>query len=421
MSISSQNFKDRLININPNADCLKFLADRVLSKNYRGMHLVQHTRYTYEQLIGHIKGLYDHFGTDLVHLRTTDLKKRPENTPEEYPYRDYTAEMRTLYGQSTQDTLRKNNFVDYHRMGIIYRYKKDKTAVDGFYRGQKRYASISPLGESLISQNRLIDEKSIYLRCLSNLLANIPNIMRDISIDQNKKFFTKEEYMFFISYIGAATDIDPHYIYTKNDIADFLIEWNDLPKHTRITVTNLVKEYCNPGNFSGNKISKRDFHNWSNNVQSIFMHLGRTVYFESDEPFENLYSREMKSAQGKIKLNRSLNAKHTYFKKHNVEREKGFELHHVYPLFFHKNQEEWDFIDQWDNLIYIDGYSHAKITQMRDDCPVELNFQSNGDINIKHSTDQNKNVLCKFTKNILYNPSLKDTLLKKNRELLKIK
>ena len=58
---------------------------------------------------------------------------------------------------------------------------------------------------------------------------------------------------------------------------------------------------------------------------------------------------------------------------------------------------------------------------MRDDCPVELDFQSNGDINIKHSTDHNKNVLCKFTKNILYNPSLKDTLLKKNRELLKIK
>ena len=43
----------------------------------------------------------------------------------------------------------------------------------------------------------------------------------------------------------------------------------------------------------------------------------------------------------------------------------GFELHHIVPLLYATNRNQFDVLDTWKNMIYIDGFTHNIITQTK--------------------------------------------------------
>ncbi|GAA8072933.1 hypothetical protein Neuguinea51_13880 [Helicobacter pylori] len=112
--------------LDPSKECLKFLADRIRSPDYRGLHLSQHNRYDQNKIKTIIQAIFNEVGEDLLQIRTTDMSKRPSNIIGEEVYAKVVGNICKSGMQVTQDSLRKNLFVDMHRMGLIERYNKNK-------------------------------------------------------------------------------------------------------------------------------------------------------------------------------------------------------------------------------------------------------------------------------------------------------
>ncbi|GAA8875805.1 hypothetical protein HpRW186_03260 [Helicobacter pylori] len=65
--------------LDPSKECLKFLANRIKSSDYRGLHLSQHNRYDQNKIKTIIQAIFNEVGEDLLQIRTTDMSKRPSN------------------------------------------------------------------------------------------------------------------------------------------------------------------------------------------------------------------------------------------------------------------------------------------------------------------------------------------------------
>ncbi len=104
--------------IDPSKECLKFLVKRLQSKDYRGIQISQHNRYTKKEILVILQEIYALVGSNLMQIRTTDLSKRPQNVGGEELYAQLTHNISLKLSRCTQDSLRKNIFVDMHRMGL---------------------------------------------------------------------------------------------------------------------------------------------------------------------------------------------------------------------------------------------------------------------------------------------------------------
>lgn len=143
---------NKIESIAPGNLSVEFVAKRIQDENYRGLISSQQNRYTLDQLIIILTKL-DKYAPDgsLLRIRTTDLSKRPQNLPEEVDYAKMCDEIKREAGIGTQDALRKNLFVDFHRMGLIDRYSKYQVSIGPYTKKGVYYVSLSKLGEELIT------------------------------------------------------------------------------------------------------------------------------------------------------------------------------------------------------------------------------------------------------------------------------
>lgn len=65
------------------------------------------------------------------------------------------------------------------------------------------------------------------------------------------------------------------------------------------------------------------------------------------------------STYNKSKMKRSQQAKKDYHISHKTQKTKGYELDHIIPLLEAENVEEFKYLDNWLNLLYIDGQTYA--------------------------------------------------------------
>lgn len=171
-----------------------------------------------------------------------------------------------------------------------------------------------------------------------------------------------------------------------------------------------------PQKYSGNKINKRDFHNWKNKIDQIVYLLNQTVYIETDDDKIYLKTGTNSFSSDNKRLDRSVKQKKLYFENHNVEKTPGFELHHVVPLAWAESQQHFKLLDDWLNLVYIDAFSHAKITQNKN----RNVLMSNDNKNIILSDNSRNNVYLKQNENILYAPNNLSNMLVYNDKLINI-
>lgn len=403
--------------IDPSKKSLSFLVDRVKRDDYRGVQLSQHNRFTYEQVIFMIEALYNLVGDKLMQIRTTDIVKRPYNIGGEELYAEYTHIINSKFNKSTQDSIRKNLFVDFHRMGLIERFSPDQTKLDPYARSSVKYVKISKLGEELISKSHTTFERyMIFTRALDKLLYGFAsNLLYIMSELEKLNIF---EFAFFVSFLDKEMYGS---LISSDDIIELVRDFRSLSNSTKRYVIESVSEICKPENFKGDKVDKRDYHNWINEAQQVFMVLGMTTYYDYDKDNRIIKFRLDKENglfEDSQKLKRSLQEKVLYFKNHNIVKKHGFELHHIVPLSWAKNREEFYLLDKWENMIYIDGYSHSKITQNNN-----LNVYLDVDYRVFDIklTDFNKNiVLCKYSEQVLFDRNKTDILINKNKELVQI-
>lgn len=408
----------RLLTIDPSKKCLIFLHDRILSDNYRGLQISQHNRYTYEQVIGMVQMFYDLVQNKKMIIRTTDLSKRPYNTPDEKIYAEYTNRVIAKYGKGTQDSIRKNLFVDFHRMGLLFRFSGSGESLGPYERKSVSKVALTPLAIDLINNDKTETERYLlFTRALDNLLLGLATDFFDILAELDN--LTIHEYTFFVSFIRKR--LNNKYT-TLEDVVDFVKEYRTLSKFQKEAVVEIVAEYCDPDNFAGNKINKRDYHNWVNETQQVFMILNMTAYYQLNPRYQRIefmvnpkYLFTTKEEVTKIK--RSISEKRNYFKEHNINKAIGFELHHIVPLLWARNITELFLLDKWENMLYIDGGTHSVITQ-KGNKHVKLKFEIDNN-DIKLISPLNEVIELKNKQNVLYSYALKQIMDDKNTSLLK--
>ncbi len=400
-------------NISLGNNALEFIDARIRDEKYRGAPSSEHNRYVMTQIID-ILTLLNKYAPNqsLMPIRTVDISKRPENISDEFIYAQFCNEAKQKAGIGTQDAMRKNLFVDLHRMGLIIRYDKDKQVTDSFSKQKIKFVSISDQGLRLIRSKTILDKYFIFSKGIDNLIGGYIDILLDILIDKEYDIdkINIYEYMFFISAIGTESNFN-----INTDSAVGLIkEYRNLTPIQRKSVIETLKTELNPKNYSGSKNNKRDFSNWYNKIYQIYYLLNQTVYFEVRGEQLVLKGGENSFSEAATRLDRSLNEKYQYFVNHKISKISGFELHHVVPLAWSENIYHFKMLDKWENMVYIDAFSHAKITQNRNK-NVVMDFIKN-DMTL---SDYSKNlVYLKLHENIAYKPENKTELKKYNTDLL---
>jgi len=204
--------------INIGNKALEFIDFRIKDEKYRGSPSSEHNRYIMGQIIEILK-LLDKYAPDqnLMAIRTTDISKRPKNNPEEFIYakfcneaKEKTKGINSKKGIGTQDAMRKNLFLDLHRMGLIVRYDKDKEIVDSFSQKRIKFVSISSQGLKLVGAKTILDKYFIFSKGIDSLIGGYIDIILDILRDKEYGVDTINfyEYMFFVSAIGTESSFN---------------------------------------------------------------------------------------------------------------------------------------------------------------------------------------------------------------------
>lgn len=357
-------------------------------------------------------------GNNLLQIRTTDFKKRPENTPDEFEYAKICNQIKKETNIGSQDALRKNLFVDLNRMGFLDRFDKNKKIIEPYRKSRTLYVMVSSKGKEFIRAKNLREKYFFFSAGLNRLFGNFNLLKILFDLLSGEKYDLEYISIYEFIYFVSAVDINSDFSINTQECFNLIKEFRDLGHIQARSVTQKLTSDMNPENYLGNKINKRDFHNWKNEAQQIFGLLNTTVYFEVRNNIKlvlntgpNSFSEETKEKR----LSRSLNQKTLYFLKHDTNKEIGFELHHVVPLFMSENMIHFKLLDDWKNMVYIDGYSHAQISQ-KNNKNIILEIKSG---NVILSDYDNSKIILQNEKNIIYKLSNGKIMEEYNSELIK--
>lgn len=393
---------------------LWYIEDRIKDSRYRGEHRSQHNRYGFDKSLKILECLNKFAPTQQpMQIRTVDVSKRPHNLPEEEKYAQFCNSVKTLTGIGTQDAMRKNLFLDFHRMGFIERYDKNLKKLQPSNEKQSiKYVSLSALGLSLINRKNIQDKYFVFAKGIDILLKGIISNLIEILTVRTK--ISVYEIMFFVTAIDLPKT-EFSFSVVLSEAMELIKQYNNLGPIKKKSLIKLLTQELEPQNYRGNKTNKRDFHNWKNESQQILSLLKETPYFEVRNDEISLSTNKNLEDIFVKRLNRSLGEKISYFKNHEIKKSGGFELHHIVPLSWAESIHHFKLLDNWKNMLYIDGFSHSQITQ-------------NGNRNVKLYSRNKDFILCDFrdgklfllfNKNVLYSIKRQKELLNYNDELLK--
>lgn len=400
-----------------NNEAVDFLVKRLSGADYRGRHTVQHYRYDFD-IIYKVLDLLNQYAPSqgLLAIRTRDLSKQSFDDPIWADYAKLCGELKMFFGKNTQDVLRKIIFVDLERLGFLHRYNKKKQLNKLFTRNANAYVSISDVGLELLAQKDVLKRSfligkriELYLHdCIENLLY----MLRETDL----RYIDVYEYMFFMT----AIDFDSSFKISLQKAESLIREYRKLSPVQRKQLVKYLQSLMVPAKKDKKGRTKKDFHNWKNETQSLFANFLQYLVFFSLEPISRDNVRIVLSNQTGLfadsgtRLDRSVLEKQLYMEKHKVQKKAGFELHHIIPLAYSTSLEHFKLLDNWLNMIYIDGYSHGQMQNH-----ITLAEGENNDLKLVDDI-KNTDVYLKYKENVLYSPDNKQKMLDKNQELRNI-
>ncbi|MFH0854785.1 MAG: hypothetical protein V1891_04840 [bacterium] len=403
--INTIEILDEIIAIQSDNQFLNYIVNRIQDGNYRGIHISQHNRYDLDRLTKILAGINEVVADKIFRVPPGDDKKG-EQKPDCAEYYSIVKSVKNVAGVGTINSLKKNFFVDFQKLGLLHRFDKNKNEItkrSGIY-----YAQLTSLAIKLVNSS-LVQQYKIFTDALDDLFeAEITRLAETLYYSNYK-----DTPIGIIEFMLILSDDRPQMSDNKIDLIN---SYRALKSWQRKKVINLIKEYCNPKNFRGDKTKKRDFGNWKNESQQIFSLLKNTVYFDITQNSLKL-NTGMYGIFTDIQIKRrSLGAKHEYFQQHKIKKKiPTFELHHVIPFSVARNKMEFGLIDHWKNLVYLKNNKHAELTKNRDKNIVlyatekELDFD---DFN-------KKRIIAKNGSTVVYVGNLFEIMQKYNRDILK--
>ncbi len=355
--------------INPANDALRFIDLRLSYSNYRGSHSSQQNRYDVNGTVTILRLMVKYLDANgFLAIRTTDCSKRPENTPDEYNYAMFCNDAKREAGIGTQDAMRKNLFVDWHRMGLIKRFNAHGVENDPYTRSTTKYVALSELGYRLINSADMVERQYLFSKALNTLLSgfveDVMKLLDSSETDQTPlKYLDFDEFMFFVTAMGAEG-----YGIDINQCKHLILCWRLLTVMNKSAVKNKLKETLIPDLYVGDKNFKRDWHNWVNKNEQMWHLFNQVAFFVIESGTTSRLYSTTSDITGltfdRSKLKRSNQTKTDYFKNHGIlGKTIGFELDHIIPLLEANTVHEFKILDRWENLIYIDALTHARKSQ----------------------------------------------------------
>ncbi len=264
-------------NIAPNKQCVNFLINRIQSDSYRQIHISQHNRYTQYEVFIILKEIYNLVRLEPMQIRTEDLSKRPLNIVGEEKYTELTDNIHSKLGRCTQDSLRKNFFVDFHRMGFLHRFDDSQNLIPLFHRAHIiKYISLTETANRFLNADDFtkIDIYETALMTLGNqFFADLYEIIADLGS------LSQDELMLFGTFLNQSFD-NGVTIWRRNEIVELVKDFRTLTPNQQNGLIDCIQTYCNPTNFDGSKVDMRDFHNWLNQTQQIWCLLSQMPNFQ---------------------------------------------------------------------------------------------------------------------------------------------
>ena len=348
--IDNEKILSRILDIDRKNIFLKYLVRRLRSDEYRGWHVSQHNRYGLDDIKIILQKIYEISSDKYFAIPPGDYRSDCVLDSKFRKFQNIVNNINSKMGRGTINSIKKNFFPDLERMGFL---ERKKFISDGNFKSII-HGKLTKYAIAFIKAGSLIQKYKKFTDGIDKLFGN--------------KISELAEIIHLSDYINDPISIyEFMFIFSDNseglDKIKLLDAYRGLRGHNRTKVIDLVKEYANPDNFSGNKTARRDFHNWKNQSQQMMNLLKTTVYFEVDR---NKYFRlNVNSKTGFFQkpVKRSAIAKRDYFDFHDVQKKNKFELHHIIPIASAKNQEEAKMIDDHRNLIYIHHAKHKQISR----------------------------------------------------------
>lgn len=350
-----QKILNDILAIKPDNLFLRYIAERIQDDDYRGIHVSQHNRYDLERLTQILSGIYEVAANKQFRVPLGDDDGSREADCDEY-YK-IVATVNKQSGIGTINSLKKNFFVDFEKMRLLNRFDKGGNPVGK--RGHIHYAQLTKDAISLITSDSIIERHKIFTDALDKLFADEITHLAETLYYSNYKNDPIGIYEFML----ILSDDRPRIRDKKIALID---SYRELERWQQDKALDLIKQYCDPENFPGNKTTQRDFGNWKNETQQIFTLLKNTVYFDITRSSLRL-NTGIYGIFSEVQIKqRSLGAKHEYFERHELEKILTFELDHVVPFSSARNKVEFGLIDNWQNLVYLRKDKHAEKTKNND-------------------------------------------------------
>ena len=402
-----------------NADLIDYFVNRLTDNNYRGNHISQHNRFDRKKVECILDELSKKGKIEI--LQGDDKGNYPQSVSE---YINFVENINKKIGNGTPNSIKKNLFPDFHRMGLIKRYDKNQNETNAYRTKSVKYVEISELGKKLIDSKTEQKHKNFIFMQAINRLSNglIKNTNNILTSLQNEKtnysnYLETTEIMFFITGINQKFNNKRYYY---DDILLFVEKWKNFNLKRKQKLINTIKEWCKDAHIKAtNKKNDRDWNNWRNEAQQIMNLFSQTLSFEKNK--DRLYLRFGKNSmfQNLNEAKRSNIEKQKYFKNHHLQKTPGYVLHHIIPLNQAKDLNEWFLLDRWENMLYIDATSHSIIHSYDEFKLFELKYnRKSEEIFFISIFKEDKTVSCNKNTQVKFSENLIGELLKWNYNVL---
>lgn len=404
-----------IIKITSKNKSLEFIVERfnkINANNYRGMQISQHNRYDSEEMykiLEIIKKVFIENKMDWISIPSGDENNGKNkgfflgNYPE---YEKIVKNIKSEIKKGTANTLKKNFFPDWEKSNIIER-KKIK------YNGKKIFKF--KLCQNIFNseKNEWI-EKQLYYQHYNTLLPNffmenIWNLLKEFEI------IYYHEFLLFFSYIDKIkknNNLDN--LKALEKVKKLIISWRELSSVQKNHVIEILKNHMNPKEYlSKPKDKKMDWGNFNNEIQDILFKLKNANILKVDK--DNNICLNFDETEYKAIRDKSIYKE--YFEANKVKSQKGFEFDHIVKFSLITKKEDVQYIDNMYNILYIDGYSHAKKTQDKS-IHQKLTYEENKQNLILSDISETKIINLKLHKNVLISEYNIEKYLNHNRNLI---
>lgn len=345
-----QAILDRIKMVDEDNAFINYIIERLEGNTYRGWHVSQHNRYDLNDIAGILNAIREISSDRFFAIPPGDYTSE-EKLPKDYgEFERIVGKINDELGRGTINSVKKNFFPDLSRMQFLDRERK----IVGSGEKKTLHGKLTNYAIELIDAEPITERYNKYTIGIDKLFKGKISDLAELIYESNyaKDKLTIYEFMFILSDQDGSRE---HKIMLLNS-------FRSLSKKKCSQLINLIQEYANPKNFSGDKTVLRDFHNWKNQAQQILSLLNSTVYFGVDSNKLFWLNIGAKSYYKGI-YRRKEQPKKNYLKNHGIEKKNNFEFHHIIPIASAKNNKEFLMIDDERNLIYIHKNKHREISQ----------------------------------------------------------